>query len=153
MKTMSLKTKIMKKLIVITTLLNISLSFAQQVYFDYDNSGNRVYRYTLEVGNKSGTVSNTDSDTTSLREDAGGFEFVLFPNPTQKEVRITAESEFLERHGNVLYVYDLNGKLLMQQNFFNRQELLDFSNMLSGTYLIKLWSENEWIAEWKVVKR
>jgi len=128
-------------------------AYSQQVYFDYDNSGNRVYRYTIEDGNKSGTVSNTDSDTTSLREDAGGFEFVLFPNPTQKEVRITAESEFLERQGNVLYVYDLNGKLLMQQNFVNRQELLDFSNMLSGTYLIKLWSENEWIAEWKVVKR
>lgn len=138
--------------------LFIQYAYSQQVYFDYDNSGNRIYRYTLEVGNKSGTVSNTDSDTTSLREDAGGFEFVLFPNPTQNEVRITAVpnelgSEFLERQGNVLYVYDLNGKLLIQQNFVNREELLDFSNMPSGTYLIKLWSENEWIAKWKVVKR
>jgi hypothetical protein len=131
----------------------LQFAYSQQVYFDYDNSGNRVYRYTIEDGNKSGTVSNTDSDTTSLREDAGGFDFVLFPNPTQDELRITAESEFLERQGNVLYVYDLNGKLLMQQNFENREELLDFSNMPSGTYLIKLWSENEWIAEWKVVKR
>jgi hypothetical protein len=133
--------------------LFLQFAYSQQVYFDYDNSGNRVYRYTMEDGNKSGTVSNTDSDTTSLREEVGGFEFVLFPNPTQDEVRITAESEFLERQGNVLYVYDLNGKLLMQQNFVNREELLDFSNMPSGTYLIKLWSENEWIAEWKVVKR
>jgi hypothetical protein len=145
----------MKKSIftILCSALFIQFAYSQQVYFDYDNSGNRIYRYTLEVGNKSGTVSNTDSDTTTLREDAGGFEFVLFPNPTQKEVRITAESEFLERQGNVLYVYDLNGKLLMQQNFVNRQELLDFSNMPSGTYLIKLWSENGWIAEWKVVKR
>ena len=109
---------------------------------EYDKSGNRVLRSSLTVEAKNGSMSNSAADTLQFADALSGFTFALFPNPAEQEVSISTQPEFVQQGAPVLYLYDLSGKLILQKNFNRARETLDLSSVKSGTYVLKLRTNN-----------
>ncbi len=74
-----------------------------------------------------------------------GKEVIVYPNPTQGKVHITAKPLIKE-----VLITDFTGKVLMRQTFSNKRGKwdLDLTQYPSGTYLIKYFKEDKgWGAE------
>jgi phosphatidylserine/phosphatidylglycerophosphate/cardiolipin synthase-like enzyme len=78
---------------------------------------------------------------TSLGEVLDNQSFKVFPNPTN-EVLTVWSNEILTDEIKAV-VYDLNGKMMAQNQFFNSQKVVfDLKNMPSGTYFIRIIEQN-----------
>jgi hypothetical protein len=72
-------------------------------------------------------------------------EVIVYPNPTQGRVQITAKSLIKE-----VMITDFTGKVLMRQTFSNKRGKwdIDLNQYPSGTYLVKYYKEDKgWGAE------
>ena len=127
------------------------------------------YKFNLrDSGNNGGeSVVMYDSDNNVIFQSSGNYgagaavpfqtEFILdagdqflsqlsiYPNPTNNRVHI------LNAQNTDLTVYDVLGKVLMSQKLNNSNEVVDLSQLLSGTYFIALDQNGQRRVE-KVVK-
>ncbi|MDR0207477.1 MAG: T9SS type A sorting domain-containing protein [Bacteroidales bacterium] len=94
-------------------------------------------------------------DNISLNYDLGIKQNLLstlkanaFPNPATAEVlNIELNEEFI----GVIWVYDLNGRKILEHNISGTQSQLNISTLTSGNYLYKLMNENTIFAQGKFV--
>ena len=130
----------MKTIFSFILLLSTLSLFSQEkiTTIEYDKSGNRVLRSSLTVEAKNGSMSNSAADTLQFSDALSGFTFSLFPNPAEQEVSISTQPEFVQQGARVLCLYDLSGKLILQKNFNRAHETVDLSSVKSGTYVLKL---------------
>jgi hypothetical protein len=71
----------------------------------------------------------------------------IFPNPATKNVTI----QFIDLNNPTLQVYDIKGRVLLNQNLNNTSNTIDISGLPSGMYLFKVTSD-QGTATSKVVK-
>lgn len=72
---------------------------------------------------------------TSVRQtEKSGFPINIYPNPTKDILNITQESNDILN----LYVYDITGKILIQNKTSNTNFQLPTSNLTKGLYLLKI---------------
>jgi hypothetical protein len=65
------------------------------------------------------------------------FSINVFPNPAINEISISSDAE----EPMSVYLYDLNGKLLLSETM-NMTLILDFSSYAAGSYFLKLTTGN-----------
>lgn len=119
------------------------------VVYDYDNAGNRVLRHVLELRNM-----HTDSRLETGKYYVNKLSSVnvnAYPNPTQDAVR-------LEFHGCQedtkvsLKLYDMQGKMLLEQEGGNRGMTVNLEGRPAGVYILDL-VVGEARTSWKIIKR
>jgi len=78
-----------------------------------------------------------------------GIELKVFPNPTQDFVTIHLN----ERLENTHYIlFDLAGKILDTKKITNSETRLDMIEYPSGIYILKLYSNQKAIQDFRVIK-
>ncbi len=130
-------------------------AFAQNtIYYDYDNSGNRIKRHILYL--KSANVSDLDSipqeqvQKEVATDQLGELTIKIFPNPTRGELTI----ELSGIGSSVSYNYQLysfNGQLLKQKSSSKTLFAIDLNNYSAGVYILRLNVEGKY-SEWKIIK-
>jgi len=73
--------------------------------------------------------------------------YSVYPNPTNKFVFIKSETNTSE-----IQVFDIQGKLLFQNNTDNLETKIDFSNYENGLYFVKIKSLNQF-ETYKIIKQ
>lgn len=80
----------------------------------------------------------TGSYVISLEADAiETFVLNIFPNPTSERVIVELKPNSKKKEIGELFLFDLNGKLLMKEDIHSNKHFLDLSNLSSGTYIIR----------------
>ncbi len=109
----------------------------------YDNDNNVIFNSSGDYGSGAAVPFQTE-----FILDAGD-EFLsqlsIYPNPTNGRLQI------LNAHNTDLTVYDVLGKVLMTRKLNNSNEVIDLSQLLSGTYFVALDQNGQRRVE-KVVK-
>ena len=116
--------------------------------------GTSIYIYYTY--NKSSTVINTANQkelflvgscqTLSINELENQIDFEIYPNPVKSELNF----EFKEGK-NLIQVFDMNGKLLLNKMANQTHLNLDVSNLNSGVYFIKV-SNAKYLGTTKIIK-
>jgi hypothetical protein len=87
------------------------------------------------------------SPLVTVRSNCADKIIVLSPNPTRSTVTITGLQE-----GELVQLYDMNGKLLISKRAMNYQEELDLSRYPAGTYNLIIRNEKERRMTTKVIR-
>ena len=109
----------------------------------YDSDNNVIFQSSGNYGAGAAVPFQTE-----FILDAGDqflSQLSIYPNPTNNRVHI------LNAQNTDLTVYDVLGKVLMSQKINNANEVVDLSQLLSGTYFIALDQNGQRRVE-KVVK-
>ncbi len=73
-----------------------------------------------------------------------------YPNPTTDILQLKIDNNELK---NISYqLFDVSGKMLKMNNISSSINQIDMSNYQSGTYFVKIISENQSIKEFKIIK-
>lgn len=92
-----------------------------------------------------GVVSIIEFTSLDINEIEFSQNFKFYPNPTSNSLYLELENEVIKD----IYIFDLNGKLIISQKNINNQ--INLSDLQTGTYLIKTDSKN--IKSFKIIKR
>lgn len=77
----------------------------------------------------------TRQDISSTIDEELSFQWKLYPNPSTTHIQYSAEN-FVGQEATIR-IYGWNGKLISTSNV-GQQELIDVSNLVDGTYLIRI---------------
>ena len=91
------------------------------------------------INNNSGMIENAceNNDITSLPSINNNGELSVYPNPAKDKLNIS-----IKDNSNV-YVYNVNGQLIMQEENISGTYQMDISGLDNGTYIIKVISDNQ----------
>jgi hypothetical protein len=92
----------------------------------------------------------TEASTTQIQQVYGNKELIVFPNPCNDYLKFSLP-EGLEKSSTILQIFDINGKLVHDQNINGKVALLNISTstlpMKEGIYFIHLqngtWNHHE----------
>jgi hypothetical protein len=143
--------KHLKYILLAALALSAERAVAQEIEYSYDNAGNRIQRKVLVQ--RSSDDANPDAVEGPIADSRGEFSFLLYPNPTEGEIRIDAEPEFMALEGKRLTVYDMNGRQVKEGAFDEQQRSIDLTGQQSGSYIVRLTAANGYSIEWRVVKQ
>ena len=150
--------KDMKKLIIISVFICISLvnysqdiSKSSHVSYVYDDAGNRVSRTTTIILKKTDNKDNKDNKNSTDTENLfGEGNIVIAPNPTAGTLYISFNNiEFAEN--TVISLYDISGRIVLEQKVKSNREDLYLTNNPAGTYILIIVSGDDKI-EYTVIK-
>jgi hypothetical protein len=121
------------------------------------NKGDYIYNYFLIIGDSIIQIQlNTDTDGDGVSDindnrpifynpnqeitgisDLENFDFIkIYPNPTRNQLYINSEET------GTIFIYDVFGRLIIQKSISKYLEDIDVSELSSGTYLLKFYSES-----------
>ena len=132
--------------------------FAQKIVYNYDDHGNRTERVIYLDSKKSangGNGSQTDQggDTEEFKEkfENNGKEISLniYPNPVDQILNIVIDTE--DFPDGKIYIYDINGKIIVSINNLSYTNSLDVSAYPDGIYFLKI-EVNGKYSDWKIIK-
>lgn len=75
-----------------------------------------------------------------------------YPNPTNNFITIEFQNSSITDQNKQITVFDLQGRILIERNVNNNQEVIDFTNLSAGTYLLIVNQNKEQIYSCKVLK-
>lgn len=141
-----------------TSLNKINLNFLSSnnyinpaMYMKVDAAKDFFVQLWLSEGNQpiSGTKmwTNIWSLSTSINENELTEEFLIYPNPTNKSIKI-------EHNGNgkvIFKVSDIFGRILKEGYITNRSEV-DVSEIRNGLYFLNLYDGSKTNIVWKFIK-
>lgn len=116
------------------------------VYFN--NTSGVGFVYASPIVAKSGTTVSSskllyvtgtliDEANSTKREELVNRKFMIYPNPTNKIIYITSTASILPK--SMIRLYDLNGKLLLQEKWLSKDDFaLDVSYLEYGNYILKI---------------
>lgn len=61
--------------------------------------------------------------------------FQLYPNPVENEFQLDVNQEFIR---GTMSIYDLQGKLILEQTLLDRSNLISVSSLQTGLYMLKI---------------
>lgn len=130
------------------------------VYYGYDDAGNRIIRSEASCKTDgSDTVTTSEEQLVQNNQNRNlpieqqeGFNITVYPNPTQNFLQIAAEQGFMGLQNKQAFVYSLKGELLLQQNITSSNFILDFTNLATGYYIVRVLADG-YSKEWKVQKQ
>jgi hypothetical protein len=69
-------------------------------------------------------------------------ELIMYPNPTKIKLIINLQQP-TNPQNSTIYIYDLQGQLLMQQRLQQQQTELNISQFAKGIYVVKVNNDKE----------
>ena len=136
-------------------------------YYDYDEVGNRVLRYALELN----STSSLSPDSTLTYKEAeelqpveplnsltpeyfvetiAQVEIKIYPNPTTENITLEiVNMEHLQT--GIFKLYSLTGQLLQEHTVHSATTNISLANLPKGAYMLKVKINNR-TEEWKVIK-
>jgi hypothetical protein len=78
-------------------------------------------------------IVQTPCSLLTVNENAVVNEFTVFPNPVHDWITIKSESQILETS-----IFDLNGKLIFNENQNSENVILNFNDYSNGLYFLKI---------------
>ena len=142
-------------------LLPVPTNSKNNVYFWYDENGNRLKRQItimtcgdLEVLPDDYFTFNADKRNVLpplTLKDKG--EIQIFPNPTIENVHISIHTLKLMENAS-LYVRNIDGKIIYTKQYVinNSEEIIPFENFITGSYIVSLKLNSTETLSWKVIK-
>lgn len=119
-------------------------SAQSSVTFSYDSSGNRVSRQ-LYIGSK----SRKNTQQTTAIDNYSGKKVIVKPIPSEGKVKIEIPG-LTKADKCILRVYDLTGKLLLEQKG-EQYTSLDLGSYKEGCYILSIELNRE-KKTWKILK-
>ncbi len=114
------------------------------VVIDNDNRGSYQFNHAnIPLGNFYYRIKQTDDDgtfvysrTVLLRNKSNGGGYVIYPNPANNYIAISATSAAAGK--TVIELYDATGRKLLEQTMLASSESINTTQYPQGTYLLKL---------------
>lgn len=122
----------------------VSYSVGQATYTCNVGANGSVYQGVQQAYEISEITSMDEAKDISL-------SIIAFPNPTTDNLSLNI-GEF-ELSNLVFQLYDINGKLLKNEEIINKQTNIETINFVSGVYFLKIVKENKEVKTFKIVKR
>jgi len=99
--------------------------------FSYDDNGDReLRRYSTSLQLKS-------ADTSMTEATIGIFNIKIYPNPTKGQLTLNIAE--LGRNDKLqMFLYDFTGNELAKMDFSTRENTIDMSRQLNGTYYLRV---------------
>ena len=125
---------------------------AVDMFFSYDNNGNRIKSEIRFVKAENNTdVSEEQVPLPFVQDTIGTVEVNVYPNPTSDKVFVTTKAMANGQKIRVVLM-SANGEILDEKNTINTQEAFDISGQASGIYLLELYANREKHV-WKIIKK
>lgn len=144
----------MKKIITLLFITCFAATYAQEVQYTYDASGNRAQRKLVYVGPPQERLAAPDSvskKTAELMQIAMQEGISVFPNPTQDVVNVSINN-FKVEDKVIVQLFDNSGKILKTQIMQSATIQFPMAEMQSGVYYINVIKGKEKLF-YKVVKQ
>ena len=130
-----------------------TIAYSQsEIRFTYDDSGNRIERRLIILGDKSAQIGDSNSTKENvLVENQGGLQIRIYPNPTKGRVKLEIPSYEAGVAGEI-HVFDPNGRKVLSQKRINHINTIDLSMVKNGIYFLKLTYGGQRV-DWKIIKQ
>lgn len=104
---------------------------------------------TLKLGEY--TFGNsTDTSSVGINEfSKNTINVKLYPNPAKHKCTIEFKEELNQQH--TLYIYDLEGKMMMAKDITNKTTTIDIAQLAKGTYFVKIERDNKMVYSRKLL--
>ncbi|MBN2595266.1 MAG: T9SS type A sorting domain-containing protein [Marinifilaceae bacterium] len=119
--------------------------------------GSKENRYYFEL--VGGIDPHMEAKKNSLSATKLNFEstnvitsIAIYPNPVEDIVNIQIPENLITNNNYSIEIYNLTGKLLIKKKVENNTNSIDLSNSPSGTYIVKLITDQEIITK-KIIKK
>lgn len=143
-----------KHLLLVVVCIGMTTSaYSQTVKFEYDKSGNRTKRSLLTLTKDAFMVQDEEEHEArkiSLEELIDQGKVRLFPNPVQTELTVLLSELPDPGYGNLL-LYDMQGRMVIQQEVNTLRIALQLGSLAPGNYLLKLIFGSQH-STWKIIK-
>lgn len=118
-----------------------------QVFYTY--IGSSVYNVAQGIQHKESSESLSTSDNTVEPP----IEIFVFPNPTTDYVTLNMEGLENENEPQSYQLYDLQGRLLIQNTIKQTETQINLSQLNSSIYLLQVYSNNKVLKTFKIIKK
>ncbi|WP_295831486.1 T9SS type A sorting domain-containing protein [uncultured Winogradskyella sp.] len=159
-----------KKLILLFCCLFLSLQFEAQnaIVIAGGNIDDGNFKLSYSIGQ---VAKKSTSDTNGLfnqgiqqpfeiynlfslsldDNDISNFEIKAYPNPTVDLLTLSINNAIV--NNQIVKVYDLNGKVILQKEIIQNETQIDFSQFNAGVYLFNVFDKNHTLIKaFKIIK-
>ena len=159
-----------KKLILLFCCLFLSLQFEAQnaIVIAGGNIEDGNFKLSYSIGQ---VAKKSTSDTSGLfnqgiqqpfeiynlfslsldDNDISNFEIKAYPNPTVDLLTLSINNAIV--NNQIVKVYDLNGKVILQKELIQNETQIDFSQFNAGVYLFNVFDKNHTLIKaFKIIK-
>ena len=159
-----------KKLILLFCCLFLSLQFEAQnaIVIAGGNIDDGNFKLSYSIGQ---VAKKSTSDTNGLfnqgiqqpfefynlfslsldDNDISNFEIKAYPNPTVDLLTLSINNAIV--NNQIVEVYDLNGKVILQKEIIQNETQIDFSQFNAGVYLFNVFDKNHTLIKaFKIIK-
>jgi hypothetical protein len=150
-----MNTLILKLKITVFILLITAINAYSQVYFTYDDAGNRTTR-SIHLVKATSAINEQDSLTYShMHKDSVLYtdfdqKIKIYPNPTKGQLKVELKGFDLTQKSGI-YVYNPTGILILQKTPAHESDVIDLSNYSIGIYVMRIIISDK-VSEWKIIK-
>ncbi len=112
--------------------------------FNYREPLNGLDIYILKTDAEGNVLSSNEN------LDIKPTEVLLYPNPATDKLNIKVA---VQKIGGVLYIYDISGKIVLQQQITDSNTSINIENLTRGTYIYKFYYGNQLSESGKWIKK
>ncbi|WP_019038599.1 T9SS type A sorting domain-containing protein [Psychroflexus tropicus] len=120
---------------------SLSFSIGQVSYNSYSSSSGQL---------SEGVQQSFEVSTLSVEKPIAAFSLAIYPNPTSKFISMDFKNQF--EGGYHFKLFDMQGKLLIEQDVHNQNTRIDLREFASSTYILNLFKNNSIIQSFKILK-
>lgn len=143
-----------RTLLFLSFLVAIALgtsSVAQtKIQYSYDASGNRIGRVVITTRAFSPLSEDENAEGESWEKKLSKENVHIYPNPVQTDLTVSL-SELPEPGTGLLQLYDMQGKLLLEETIRTTQTVIPMADFPRAVYIMKL-IFGEMQSTWKIIK-
>ena len=126
--------------------------FAQTVLqYSYDSAGNRISRLLVTTRSFSPSQENDSLDHDTWENRLAKEDIHVYPNPVSTDLTVNL-SELPEPGNGVLRLYDMQGKLLLEETVRTTETVVPMREFIPAVYIMKL-TFGETQSIWKIIKQ
>ena len=137
---------------ILLLLMGIASSMFSQsrVTYTYDAAGNRLSGVSSQL--RMAAITDQDEESQEIySEEIAQSNIRIYPNPTKGILKIEIV-RMKEENPIHIQLYDMSGKILINEQNAAPFTDLNLSDQPAGTYILKIFSDNR-TTNWKIIKQ
>lgn len=128
--------------IVLSSQYLFSTLYAQGMQYSYDAAGNRIKK---EIDLNPGQLRKKGP----LQDQVAAQELKIYPNPTTEIIKVEVDS--LSDQNTTIELFDINGRLILEQTALDLVNEVNLAQFSSGKYVLRFRNGEE-ISNWVIIK-